>query len=103
MNNFFKKVILLLSILILSTFVLSGCSKNNEAQPLVKNYEKLLNEGETMKHYMNNISKKSKEYISKEEFIKRYSSIYSGIGANDIKISIGEINSKTQIPTYQLQ
>ena len=40
MNKFLKKVILLLSILILSTFVLSGCSKNNEAQSLVKNYEK---------------------------------------------------------------
>ena len=97
MNNFFKKVILLLSILILSIFVLSGCSKNNEVQPLIKNYEKLLNEGNYEALY-DNISKKSKEYISKEEFIKRYSSIYSGIGANDIKISIGEINSKTQIP-----
>ena len=97
MNNFLKKVILLLSILILSTFVLSGCSKNNEAQSLVKNYEKILNEGNYEALY-DNISKKSKEYISKEEFIKRYSSIYSGIGANDIKISIGEINSKTQIP-----
>ena len=97
MNNFLKKVILLLSILILSTFVLSGCSKNNEVQPLIKNYEKLLNEGNYEALY-DNISKKSKEYISKEEFIKRYSSIYSGIGANDIKISIGEINSKTQIP-----
>ena len=97
MNNFFKKVILLLSIFILSIFVLSGCSKNNEAQSLVKNYEKILNEGNYEALY-DNISKKSKEYISKEEFIKRYSSIYSGIGANDIKISIGEINSKTQIP-----
>ena len=97
MNNFFKKVILLLSIFILSIFVLSGCSKNNEVQSLVKNYEKLLNEGNYEALY-DNISKKSKEYISKEEFIKRYSSIYSGIGANDIKISIGEINSKTQIP-----
>ena len=97
MNKFLKKVILLLSILILSTFVLSGCSKNNEAQSLVKNYEKILNEGNYEALY-DNISKKSKEYISKEEFIKRYSSIYSGIGANDIKISIGEINSKTQIP-----
>ena len=97
MNNFFKKVILLLSIFILSIFVLSGCSKNNEVQPLIKNYEKLLNEGNYEALY-DNISKKSKEYISKEEFIKRYSSIYSGIGANDIKISIGEINSKTQIP-----
>ena len=97
MNNFLKKVILLLSIFILSIFVLSGCSKNNEVQPLIKNYEKLLNEGNYEALY-DNISKKSKEYISKEEFIKRYSSIYSGIGANDIKISIGEINSKTQIP-----
>ena len=97
MNNFSKKVILLLSIFILSIFVLSGCSKNNEVQPLIKNYEKLLNEGNYEALY-DNISKKSKEYISKEEFIKRYSSIYSGIGANDIKISIGEINSKTQIP-----
>ena len=38
------------------------------------------------------------EYISKEDFIKRYSSIYSSIGVNDINISIGEINSKTEIP-----
>ena len=74
MNNFFKKVILLLSILILSIFVLSGCSKNNEVQPLIKNYEKLLNEGNYEALY-DNISKKSKEYISKEEFIKRYSGI----------------------------
>ena len=60
MNKFLKKVILLLSILILSTFVLSGCSKNNEAQSLVKNYEKILNEGNYEALY-DNISKKSKE------------------------------------------
>ena len=59
MNKFLKKVILLLSILILSTFVLSGCSKNNEAQSLVKNYEKILNEGNYEALY-DNISKKSK-------------------------------------------
>lgn len=59
MNNFFKKVILLLSIFILSIFVLSGCSKNNEVQPLIKNYEKLLNEGNYEALY-DNISKSQK-------------------------------------------
>ena len=64
---------------------------------MVKSYENLLNEG-NYKELYNNISKQSKEYISKEDFIKRYSSIYSSIGVNDINISIGEINSKTEIP-----
>lgn len=62
MNKFLKKVILLLSILILSTFVLSGCSENNEAQSLVKNYEKILNEGNYEALY-DNISKSKRIYL----------------------------------------
>lgn len=97
MSKLFKKVILLFNVFIVSTFVLLGCSKNDEIQSMVKSYENLLNEG-NYKELYNNISKQSKEYISKEDFIKRYSSIYSSIGVNDINISIGEINSKTEIP-----
>ena len=97
MSKLFKKVILLFNVFIVSTFVLLGCSKNDEIQSMVTSYENLLNEG-NYKELYNNISKQSKEYISKEDFIKRYSSIYSSIGVNDINISIGEINSKTEIP-----
>ena len=97
MSKLFKKVILLFNVFIVSTFVLLGKKKNDEIQSMVKSYENLLNEG-NYKELYNNISKQSKEYISKEDFIKRYSSIYSSIGVNDINISIGEINSKTEIP-----
>ncbi len=56
-------------------------------------YEELLNQGEYGLLY-DNISKDSKDHISREEFIKRYSSIYSGIGAKNIEISVGEIKDK---------
>lgn len=97
MSKFFKRLILLTNIFIISTVVLSGCSTEDESKALVKMYEELLNQGEYGLLY-DNISKDSKDHISREEFIKRYSSIYSGIGAKNIEISVGEIKDKNIVP-----
>ena len=87
MGKILKKITLITSIFVISTLVLSGCNKENEMKALVKTYETMLNEGKYEELY-DNISKDSKSYISKEDFIKRYNSIYWGIGSKDIKFSI---------------
>ena len=97
MGKILKKITLITSIFVISTLVLSGCNKENEMKALVKTYETMLNEGKYEELY-DNISKDSKSYISKEDFIKRYNSIYLGIGAKDIKLLIGEIQDKNVIP-----
>ena len=97
MGKILKKITLITSIFVISTLVLSGCNKENEMKALVETYETMLNEGKYEELY-DNISKDSKSYISKEDFIKRYNSIYLGIGAKDIKLLIGEIQDKNVIP-----
>lgn len=89
----FNKVFIFISIMILSMITLGGCNKKDEAQVFVDKYIKDLNECNYEGIY-ENISKKSKESISKEIFVERYTKIYSGIGASNIKVDIKDTSNK---------
>lgn len=99
-----KKVvrILLVTMVVMNIFILSGCSNKNEVKNTINNYTKLLNEKNYDELY-ENLTTDSKDYIKeefggKEGFIKKYSAIYSAINVKDIKIETGEISDKLEIP-----
>lgn len=88
--------------MIISVFVLSGCSNKDEIKNTVKNYNKLLN-GKNYGELYETLTTESKNYIKeefggKEEFVKKYSAIYSAINVSNIKIDVGDIKSKSEIP-----
>lgn len=93
----FKKICMLVSIMLISICTLVGCSKGEELEKAVKEYTKVWNEGNYEKMY-ELLSKESKEYISKDKFIERYSNIYSAIGVNNIKVTLGDIENTSEIP-----
>ncbi|MCC3867208.1 penicillin-binding transpeptidase domain-containing protein [Terrisporobacter mayombei] len=94
---------LIFIIMIITTvFVLSGCSNKDEIKNTVKNYNKLLNE-ENYGEVYETLTTDSKNYIKeefggKEEFVKKYSAIYSAMNVSNIKIDVGEIKNKSEIP-----
>ncbi|MPM40880.1 Beta-lactam-inducible penicillin-binding protein [bioreactor metagenome] len=68
----------------------------------MKNYNKLLSE-ENYDELYETLTTDSKNYIKeefggKEEFIKKYSVIYSAMNVSNIKIDVGEIKNKSEIP-----
>lgn len=94
--------LVIVSMMIISVFILSGCSDKNEMKNTVKNYTKLLNEKKYDELY-EILTTDSKEYIKeefggKEGFVNKYSAIYSAMGVNNIKIDVGEIKDKSEIP-----
>ena len=94
--------LVIVSMMIISVFILSGCSDKNEMKNTVKNYTKLLNEKKYGELY-EILTTDSKEYIKeefggKEGFVNKYSAIYSAMGVNNIKIDVGEIKDKSEIP-----
>ena len=93
----FKKVCILISIMLISIFTLVGCSEDEKLEKVTKEYTKVWNEGNYEKMY-ELLSKESKVYISKDLFIKRYSNIYSAIGVNNIKVKLGDIENTSEIP-----
>ncbi len=85
-----------------SVFLLSGCSNKDEMKKTVDDYTKLLNEKKYDELY-EILTTDSKDYIKeefggKEGFINKYSAIYSAMGANNIKINVGEIKDESEIP-----
>ncbi|HLR21141.1 MAG TPA: penicillin-binding transpeptidase domain-containing protein [Tissierellaceae bacterium] len=49
------------------------------------------------------LSKESRDYISEEDFIKRYRNIYNGIEAKNIEIDINESNTKEETIKFNLK
>ena len=94
--------LVLISIMIINIFILGGCSNKNEIKNTINNYTKLLNEKKYDELY-ENLTTDSKDYIKeefggKEGFINKYLAIYSAMNVKDIKIDVGEINDKSEIP-----
>ena len=86
----------------ITVFILSGCSSKNEMKNTVKNYADLLNE-KNYEGLYENLTKESKDYIEeelggKEGFINKYSAIYSAMNVKNIKIEVGDISDKSEIP-----
>lgn len=88
MKKIFKIYITILMMTI--TLGLVGCS-NNSKTDAIQQYTKAWKDRNYDEMY-EALSQESKEYISKEDFIKRYSTIYSGIGVNNIEVEVKEEN-----------
>ena len=97
-----RKIIAIISIMVLAIFILSGCSSKNKIEDTVDNYTKLLNDKKYDDLYeMLTIDSQNyikSEFGGKKEFISKYNAIYLAMGVNNIKISIKKINDKLEIP-----
>ena len=92
-----KLISKIIVLIIVITVTLVGCSKDEEIKNIMADYSNIINEGKYEQMY-ELLCKESKLYISKDKFVERYTNIYSAIGANNIKIELGEIKDKSQIP-----
>lgn len=99
-----KKLSMLVFIImmIMAVFILSGCSNKDEIKNTVNSYNKLLNEKNYGELY-ESLTTDSKNYIKeefggKEEFVKKYSAIYSAMNVSNIKVDVGDIKNKSEIP-----
>lgn len=97
-----KKIKILVTLLLMMTIGGAGCSSSKDEDILAK-YINYLNEG-NYKQIYSMLSKDSKEYIEEEEFLERYTNIYSAINAKDIKVSKEDSsgNKSMEIP-YTLE
>lgn len=79
----------------LAMFIFSGCSKAKSATDAFELYTQSWQNKDYETMY-SMLSDESKKYISKEDFINRYTNIYSSIEAESIKISIDSKNKKEE-------
>ncbi|PMC33908.1 penicillin-binding transpeptidase domain-containing protein [Bacillus sp. UMB0899] len=82
-----KKKWFTLLIMMITVFlvVMSGCSNASKQEETFNQFSKLLTSQKYEQLY-DLLSNESKRTISKEEFITKYTNIYSGIQANDINV-----------------
>ncbi|MGX4600553.1 penicillin-binding transpeptidase domain-containing protein [Faecalimicrobium sp. JNUCC 81] len=99
MKNINKKVNLILLIIITISLNIIGCNKADKEKDSLDKYIKAWS-SQSYENMYELLSKESKEYIDKNTFIKRYSNIYSAIGANNIKIDInkGDKSNSSDMP-----
>lgn len=91
-----KKILIFLGVIIMTILSLVGCNNEDEVQKSISGFAKDLNE-RNFNNLYENISNKSKEDISVEEFTDRYKNIYSTINAKDIKVDLKEIDKDLNI------
>lgn len=99
MKNINKKINLILLIIITISLNIIGCNKADKEKDSLDKYIKAWS-SQSYENMYELLSKESKEYIDKNTFIKRYSNIYSAIGANNIKIDInkGDKSNSSDMP-----
>ncbi|WP_426347983.1 penicillin-binding transpeptidase domain-containing protein [Alloiococcus sp. CFN-8] len=90
MNRNNHRIILLAVVGVLFLMVLSGCSKDEKPSKTLEAYKKAW-ENKDYKDMYSMLSKESKEYISEEDFVTRYTNVYSGIEAENIKINLPDL------------
>jgi penicillin-binding protein len=91
----FKKIFLTIFIIALLLIITIGCSKVNNPEDTFEAY--LLNwEKQEFNSMYEALSTNSKEYISQDEFLKRYENIYGGIEAKNISINIKDDDEEPQ-------
>ncbi|MGO1469179.1 MAG: NTF2-like N-terminal transpeptidase domain-containing protein, partial [Tissierella sp.] len=83
-----KKILMLLFTSIMTMLIFTACTSQT-AEDRFKEYKEAWEDKDYQTMY-SMISKDSKEHISKDDFIDRYTNIFDGIGAKDIDIKIKE-------------
>ncbi len=94
--------ILVLMAMTLGFVVISGCSNERKQEELFDSFAEMLSNQDYGKLYAL-LSKESTEYITEEDFVTRYKTIYSGIQANDINIEKGEIDNEEHAIPFSLK
>ncbi|PGT77352.1 penicillin-binding transpeptidase domain-containing protein [Bacillus sp. AFS040349] len=80
---------LLIPLFIMITFcllIISGCSNSKKQEETFEQFSNLLSNQKHDQLY-DLLSTESKRTITKEEFVEKYTNIYSGIGAEDIRVN----------------
>lgn len=80
-----KKLALVFGFLLMSTLFLAGCSDEPSPEERFAAYTKLWNKQDFSKMY-DYLSADTKKQISEDEFAERYTKIYKGIEADEIKV-----------------
>ncbi len=85
MGKKIKEIFKITLIMCICTIGITGCSSEDKVIESINAYKEAWVQHDFEAMY-DMLSSKSKEYTSKEEFIKRYTNIYTGLGINSIKI-----------------
>lgn len=80
--------------------LLVGYSSNKEELFFADFSEKLVNEDYEGLYFL--LSNESQQFITEEEFVSKYTNIYSGIQASNIQLEMGEIDTENQIIPFSL-
>lgn len=80
--------------------LLVGCSSNKEELFFADFSKKLVNEDYEGLYFL--LSNESQQCITEEEFVSKYTNIYSGIQASNIQLEMGKIETETQIIPFSL-
>ena len=87
--------------LMLLTLLLTGCSSDKTYSLFTTFEEKLMTQD--YKGLYTLLSSESQQSMTEDEFINRYSTIYSGIGANNIELKMFEIDKENETIPFSLK
>ncbi|TVX78551.1 penicillin-binding transpeptidase domain-containing protein [Peribacillus simplex] len=91
----------ILSMMIFCSLFITGCSKESKQEEIFERFSKMLSKQDYDNLYAL-LSKESKEYTSVEDFVTRYTNIYSGIQAIDINIEKDEIDHEKNVIPFSI-
>ena len=89
-----------LGMIILCLLLLVGCSSNKEELLFSSFSEKLINEDYENLYLL--LSSESQQSVSQEDFVTKYKNIYSGIGATNIQLEMGEVDKENALIPFKL-
>ncbi len=79
-----------------------GCSTENKQSELFERFSNRLSEQDFQELYAL-LAAESKDYITEEEFVARYTTIYSGIEAKNIRVTKADIDSEENIISFSIE
>ncbi|MDQ0223992.1 penicillin-binding transpeptidase domain-containing protein [Metabacillus niabensis] len=99
-----KKNKLFFVLLLLPIYIglMVGCSTENKQSELFERFSNRLSEQDFQELYAF-LAAESKEYITEEEFVSRYKTIYSGIEAKNIRVTNVDIDSEENIISFSIE
>ncbi|MEC2078065.1 penicillin-binding transpeptidase domain-containing protein [Metabacillus fastidiosus] len=98
-NKLFIFVFMMMALCFLFIF---GCSKEEKQDEMSERFSAMLSKQDYDKLYAL-LSNESKEYITEEDFVTRYTNIYSGIQANDINIKKDAIDYEKNVISFSIE
>ncbi|MGN7938973.1 penicillin-binding transpeptidase domain-containing protein [Virgibacillus sp. 6R] len=97
-----NKLFFVLILLPIYIGLMVGCSTENKQSELFERFSNRLSEQDFQELYTL-LAAESKEYITEEEFVARYTTIYSGIEAKNIRVTNVDIDSEENIISFSIE